>query len=165
MAKGWDFIGGVVSGEGVEQAAESAQAAWAESYEEQLARIRKAREGLLRPTADARAQLEESLAAAAKLDDALASLGGGATPNFAEGLGGALGQARDAAAILSGSYQAFRVASQRGLGGSNGGISAERAAQSTAQNTGRMVTSLDQLNRTAQKAYSAFEGLPPVYVL
>lgn len=165
IGKGWDFIGGIVAGEGVAGAAESAQARWAESYEDQLARIRAARAGLLKSTAEQRAELDRSLAAAAKLDDALANLGGGATPHLAAGVEGALGPVRDAAAVLSNSYQAFRIASQRGLGGSNGGISAERAAQSTAQNTGRMVTSLDQLNRNAQKAYAALQGLPPVYVL
>lgn len=165
MGKGFDFIGGVVAGKGVGQAALDAEAAAAETFEEQIARIRAAREGLLRPTAEARENLEKSLAAAAELDDALAKLGGGVTPNLAEGVAGALGPVRDAQAVLSNSYQAFRIASQRGLGGSNGGISAERAAQSTAQNTGRMVTSLDQLNRNAQKAYAAFQGLPPVYVL
>lgn len=163
--KGFDFLGGVISGEGVVQSALATELAATETYEDHLARIRAMREGLLRPTAKARETLEESLAAAAKLDDALAALGGGATPNFAEGVAGALGPVRDAQAVLSNSYQAFRIASQRGLGGSNGGISAERAAQSTAQNTGRMVTSLDQLNRNAQKAYAAFQGLPPVYVL
>lgn len=94
-------------------------------------------------------------------DKMLDGLGGSA----GSGLAGALGPLRDAQAVLSSSYDAFRIASQRGLGGSNGGVSAARAAQTTAQNTGRMVTSLDQLSRNAQKAFSAFQGLPPVYVL
>lgn len=165
IGKGFDFLGGVISGEGVEQSALAAELAATETYEDQLARIRAARRGLLRPTAEARESLEKSLAAAAKLDDALAALGGGATPNFSEGLAGALGPVRDAAAVLSGSYQAFRIASQRGLGGSNGGISAERAASTTAQNTGRMVSSLDQLTRTAQRVYANLQGARPIYVL
>ena len=84
---------------------------------------------------------------------------------LADNLAAALGPVRSTAAVLSGTYEAFKISRYRGLGGSNGGVDARQAASTTAQNTGKMVTSLDQLNQTARQAYSAFQGLPPVYVL
>ena len=106
----------------------------------------------------------------ASVDASMAKLVSGAASaagdEIEESLGGAirstLGPLRSAAAVAANTYEAYKIGA---AASANNNSPVDRAALDTAKNTGRMVQSLDQLSRTARDAYSAFQGLPPVYVL
>lgn len=104
-------------------------------------------------------RLDDAEKKAAEIDGHMASLtSGNAGAAFAENVGAALAPLRDAQAVLAGSYQAFRIASQRGLGGSNGGISAERAALDTAKNTATMARNSERQLRATEKLVTALDS-------
>lgn len=115
-------------------------------------------------------RLDEVEKKASEMDASMAKLVSGAASaagdEIEESLGGAirstLGPLRNAAAVAANSYEAYKIGA---AASANNNSPVDRAALDTAKNTGRMVQSLDQLSRTARDAYSAFRGLPPVYVL
>ena len=78
--------------------------------------------------------------------------------SLAGDIAAALGPVRDAQAVLAGSYQAFKIASQRGLGGSNGGLSAERATLDTAKNTATLARNSERQLRATEKLASAVDS-------
>lgn len=150
---GLDFLAGFASGEGYFEAAESAVAAWGESYEEQIARIRAARAGLLQGTEEQRAALERSLEAARNLDGSLAKLASGsaAGEGLADNLARALGPVRDAQATLASSYQAFRIAQHSG----GAATPTDRAALDTAKNTATLARNSDRQTRLLERTVAA----------
>lgn len=150
--QGFDFIGGLLSGKGFAQSAEDATAKAAETYEEQLDRIRAQRAALLQGTEEQRAQLDADLAAAANLDDALSQLATGAVGDFDGGV--ALASAQRAAAVAANSYDAFKIASQ-----DTGNNPAQRAALQTADNTAATARDTARTARAVERlAASASSG-------
>ena len=86
---------------------------------------------------------------------------------FAGGAGSAVGTAlaplRDAKAVLAGSYEAFRIASQRG--GSGGGSPVERAQLATEKNTATLVRNSERQTRLLEKTASALADPEGLYTL